>query len=242
MVHPWAMVWLNDAYAMDTTRIVALLKPFLSAPLPAEQLEYISTYIDILVRWNQKLNLTAVRDPEEIVTRHFGESLFAAQLLFGCHVGSNAVAREHASPSPHKSDFAVVDVGSGAGFPGLPLKLCDPALRLTLIESNHKKATFLREVVRALGLREANVSASRAEDFPANSADLVTLRAVERFAFILPTASRLVRPGGRLALFIGQSQVIESVSLTPEFKWQQPVPVPLSTGRVLLIGTRTLGI
>ncbi len=233
---------------MDTARIAALLTPFTANSLSEEQLGNISIYIDMLIRWNQKLNLTAIRDPEQIVTRHFGESLFAAEHLVpaSTHVGADTAARPPERSSASPSDFAkgasnapkVIDVGSGAGFPGVPIKIRFPELELVLIESNHKKATFLREVIRSLRLSDAEVFAGRAEDYPTPSADIVTLRAVERFTSALPVAAHLVAPGGRLGLLIGQSQVAEVAPLTPEFAWAAPVAIPLSTGRVLLSGTR----
>lgn len=207
---------------MDPVRIAELLEPFLATSLSSGQLAYISIYIDLLIRWNARINLTAVREPDQIVTRHFGESLFAARQLF---------------PDPSATG-RVVDVGSGAGFPGLPLKLWAPGLELTLSESSNKKATFLREIVRGLTLTNVNVFAGRAEDLPPASAGLVTLRAVERFESVLPVAARLVASAGRLALLIGESQVRGARELLPAFRWQQPIPVPLSAARVLLIGVR----
>src|SRR6202051_2168238 len=128
--------------------ICDLLAPFIGpVPLSDSQLDAIQAYLDLLLRWNAKLNLTAIRDPEELVTRHFGESLFAARHLFP--VG--------ASLGPE------IDVGSGAGFPGFPLKLWSPSLVLTLIESNQRKATFLREVLRTLKLNSVSVFSDRAE-------------------------------------------------------------------------------
>jgi 16S rRNA (guanine527-N7)-methyltransferase len=210
---------------MDPARIAELLAPFLRTPLSAEQLKHISTYIDILLRWNQKLNLTSVRAPESIVTRHFGESIFAAQNLFAT------------SPdAPQSAGTRSVDVGSGAGFPGLPIKICLPELAVTLIESNHKKATFLREVIRSLTLTGIDVFTGRAEAFPPHSAELVTLRAVERFETVLPAAARLVRFPGRMGLLIGQSQVPRVSALLPHFSWGDPQPIPASEARVLLIG------
>jgi 16S rRNA (guanine527-N7)-methyltransferase len=206
---------------MEKARIAELLRPFLTSDLSDRQLGSISMYIDILARWNQRMNLTAVRQPEDIVTRHFGESLFAAQHLFA----TDAVAS------------TVVDVGSGAGFPGLPIKIWAPTIRLTLIESNHKKATFLKEVVRALGLEEVEVFAGRAEDFTVFTADVVTLRAVERFADILPIAAGLVKTEGRLALLIGSSQIEQAKIVNTDIEWQAPVQVPLSNNRLLLCGT-----
>ncbi|SRR5712692_6218660 len=215
-----------------------------STVLSLSQLQYISTYIDILIRWNARINLTAVRQPEEIVTRHFGESLFTARHLFPSPQTTwgqppSAVQAEHSSaaesPAPH-----LIDVGSGAGFPGLPIKIWAPHLRLTLIEANQKKATFLREVIRILTLTNVNVFAGRAQDFPAR-ADVVTLRAVERFDAVLPAAARLVAPAGRLALLIGQAQVDHAHKLVPHLLWFQPIPIPLSSGRVLLIAASELG-
>lgn len=201
---------------MEENRIAELLGRF-AGELPPESLRQISTYIDILLRWNEKTNLTAVREPEQIVMRHFGESLFAAQALL--------------APD---AELAVIDVGSGAGFPGMPLKLWAPRTRLTLVEAHGKKATFLKEVVRALALGNVNVVAARAETLQ-DQADLVTLRAVEKFDEVLPVAARLVRPGGRLGLLIGAGQVGVAHQL-PEFAWEAPQHVPQSRDRVLLVG------
>lgn len=223
---------------MHTSRIAELLQPFLLSELSAEQLDHISMYIDILTKWNQRINLTALRQPEEIVTRHFGESLFAARYLFP------RVTREPASGlSAAEGDAAshvptVVDVGSGAGFPGLPIKIWAPEVRLTLIESKHKKATFLKEVVRALGLEGVEVFVGRAENFPAATADVVTLRAVERFETVLPIATGLVSPRGRLVLLIGGEQIEQAKSFLPNLEWQTAIPVPLSNNRVLTIAQK----
>jgi 16S rRNA (guanine527-N7)-methyltransferase len=228
---------------MQPTRIAELLEPFLSAnkdnQLTPSDLNHISTYIDILLRWNARINLTAVRDPEEIVTRHFGESLFAARNLFPSriHVGTAAPGCP-AEPSSAANQPTVADLGSGAGFPGLPIKLWAPGISLTLIESNHKKATFLGEVVRSLTLTDVDVQNTRAEAITGLSFDLVTLRAVERFESILPIAGRLVTPGARLALLIGSSQLAHAQSLLPEFSWSKPEPIPASDSRILAVGKR----
>jgi 16S rRNA (guanine527-N7)-methyltransferase len=183
---------------MDASLIAHLLEPFLEADvLPKAQLDSISTYIDILQRWNARINLTAIRNPDEIVTRHFGESLFAARHLF-----PNPSA--YSAPSAVK-DFDVADIGSGAGFPGIPIKLWAPHVSITLIESNHKKATFLREVIRALTLTNINIQNARAESLTGKKFDVVTLRAVERFQATLPIAASLLNPHGRLTLLIGSS-------------------------------------
>ncbi len=154
-----------------------------SAVLSSTQLDHISTYIDILTHWNARINLTAIRDEEEIVTRHFGESLFAARCLFPEGSGSEA----------GKSRVRVADLGSGAGFPGIPIKLWAPSIQLTLIESNHKKATFLREVCRALIFTDVDIRNVRGEGV-GQTYDTVALRAVENFAQALRIAAGLMTP------------------------------------------------
>ena len=213
---------------MTPAAIAGLLVPYmeLTGPgvaLPEVLLSQVSTHLEILLRWNARTNLTAIRVPEEIVTRHFGESLFAARKIFPA--GNSGV------------DLAtrLVDVGSGAGFPGLPMKLWRPQLHVTLIESQKKKATFLREVVRALRLTGVKVQASRAERV-AETFGVVTLRAVERFDEVVGVAAGLVRPSGRLVLLIGEGQVAKAREALPDLKWENPVPIPNSTRRVVLVG------
>ncbi|MGA9510523.1 MAG: 16S rRNA (guanine(527)-N(7))-methyltransferase RsmG [Candidatus Sulfotelmatobacter sp.] len=228
---------------MNTARIAELLQPFLSplpsachseldrrsgeepAALSAIQLDRISTYIDILNRWNARINLTAIRDEEEIVTRHFGESLFAARCLFP-KAASGSQAGDHGR---------VADLGSGAGFPGIPIKLWAPGIQLTLIESNQKKAAFLREVCRSLTLTDVDIQNVRGEEV-VQTYDIVTLRAVEKFAEALRIAARLMTPQGRQALLIGTSQAELARSSLPAMVWKSPLPIPLSQSRVLLLG------
>ncbi len=239
---------------MDIARIAALLEPFLEQPLPPTRLDQISIYIDLLKRWNTRINLTAIRQEEEIVTRHFGESLFMARHLFpnprsssSCHPERSEDMREaHVSaeskdPSRTNtvSSTRVLDIGSGAGFPAVPLKLWAPHIHLTLIESNHKKAAFLHEVARALTLTNINVIADRLETLAARPgsprAQVVTLRAVERFDAILRQAVAFLAPNATLALLIGAAQIPHLTALTT-LNWQPPIPVPQSRARVLSIG------
>ena len=214
---------------MAPRRIAELLAPFLQGPpgspasLTDAQFGQVSAYLDLLLRWNARINLTAVRDPEAMVTRHFGESLFAARLLLA-----------------PESKGSAIDLGSGAGFPGLPLKILAPAVALTLIESNQKKAAFLKEAVRALRLTNVDVLAGRAEQCSA-TADLVTLRAVERYEQALAVAARMVAPGGRLGLLVGALQAGRTPQLLAGFGWQAPVAIPQASARVLLVGTNQDG-
>jgi 16S rRNA (guanine527-N7)-methyltransferase len=208
--------------AVDTASIARLLRPF--AELSVTQLEQTATYLGLLLKWNAKVNLTAVRDPRQILTRHFGESFFAAQqLLVAGWSGS------------------VIDFGSGAGFPGLPVAMFAPSAQVTLIESNAKKATFLNEVISFLELKNARVARQRAENY-SGTATLVTMRAVEKFEAAIPVVLNLVQPGGRLALMIGTGQMGTAMRVAAELSWSQAVPVPQSHSRVLLVGTKQVNV
>lgn len=205
---------------MEKEQIRALLVPFLGGePISDDKLALLSGHFDLLLKWNARVNLTAIREPEQILIRHFGESLFAARRL---------------SQTPSLSG-SLIDVGSGAGFPGVPIKVWAPKILVTLVESQQKKATFLREVARVLALPDLEVANQRAEQL-GRQADVVTLRAVEKFHDALLVAASLVKPAGRLALLIGRPQVSTASSLLPGFVWDEPVPIPLSLARVLLIG------
>jgi 16S rRNA (guanine527-N7)-methyltransferase len=218
---------------MKQDQIAVLLKPFLDSPLIPIQLQQISTYVDLLLRWNARINLTAIRDPEQMLTRHFGESLFLARHLF--------------SANPAGTAPSVIDIGSGAGFPALVLKIWEPGIQLTMIESNHKKAAFLREIGRSLGLAGVNVLADRAEALAATGAfnnmtyghiraGTVTLRAVEDFPKILRVAIRFLLPEARLAMLIGKRQLTVAEA-TLDLSWRV-YPVPESLERIVAIGVR----
>lgn len=185
--------------ALTESAIEDLLQPYLapagdhpiSTVVPPELYAQLATYLDLLLKWNARTNLTAIRDPEEIVRRHFGESLFAGLQLVG------RVA----------DDARLLDFGSGAGFPGLPIQLLLPGLRVTLAESQGKKASFLREAVRVLGLSASTtVWAGRVEDLPdADRFDVVTLRAVDRMEVAVMAARGRVAEGGWLVQLVTEA-------------------------------------
>lgn len=201
---------------MEIGKIAELLSPF--AALSPHQLEATSIYIDILQRWNARINLTAIRDAEDIVTRHFGESYFAAKSLL-------------------TDDWTgvVIDLGSGAGFPGMPMAICRPKASVVLIESNGKKAAFLQEASARIGLKNVGVFNGRGEAFT-RKGDLVVMRAVENFEKAIVVAASLVKPGGRFGLLIGDKQVEAARELLLGIRWNEPVSVPQSKSRVLLVG------
>lgn len=179
---------MSGEATLPEQRIAELLRPFAGElELSPRVLGQISGYLDLLVRWSARVSLTSIREPEEIVRRHFGESLFVAGVL-----------RERLSPGAELLDF-----GSGAGFPGLPLQMALPEVRVTVAESQARKVAFLREVVRTLGL-EAEVWSRRVEEMPEKHRfDVVTMRAVDRMGKMQRLAEARVGAGGWLALLVG---------------------------------------
>jgi 16S rRNA (guanine527-N7)-methyltransferase len=198
--------------ALTEDRIATLLQPYLSTPSDPALYTQLSLYLDLLLRWNARTNLTAIRDPEEIVRRHFGESLFAAS-----HLGLLL------TPTATLLDF-----GSGAGFPGLPIQLLLPDLRITLAESQGKKATFLREATRTLGL-PTEIWAARVETMPPDRRfNAVTMRAVDNMETALSEAGTRVTSGGLLAILGGRG-------LSPDLPNAQTLPMPEATDSFLYI-------
>ena len=145
-------------------------------------------YLALLDRWNRTYNLTAIRDPGEMVTRHLLDSL-AMHAFIG---------------NPGDGGDRLADLGTGPGLPGIPLAIAKPQLQVTLVESNGKKARFLREAVRTLGLANARVAESRAEALDEPGAyDAITARALDALAGIIKVGGHLLKPGGRLLAMKG---------------------------------------
>ncbi|HXH01013.1 MAG TPA: 16S rRNA (guanine(527)-N(7))-methyltransferase RsmG [Xanthomonadaceae bacterium] len=177
--------------------------------LPADLAAPLADFLALLLRWSRAYNLTAVRDPAQMVTLHLLDSL---------------------SLHPHLDDILVLaDLGSGAGLPGIPLALARPQLHIALVESNGKKARFLREVVRTLGLPNVEVAECRAEAFARPSEfDAITARALDSLAGIIAVGGHLLHDGGRVLAMKGAHPDAELAALPPG--WQllsvQPLRVP----------------
>jgi 16S rRNA (guanine527-N7)-methyltransferase len=198
--------------ALSESQIANLLTPYLPE-VPATLLPQLSAYLDLLLKWNARTNLTAIRDPEEIVRRHFGESLFAAR-----HLDPN-------TPT-------LLDFGSGAGFPGLPIALLRPDIQVTLAESQNKKATFLREVIRTLNL-PTEVWPDRVETMPpARQFHTVALRAVDNMSAALAAAAP--RAAHQLLLLAGSLPALPS-----GFSAEPGIAMPNSSTSLLLRVIRT---
>ena len=205
-----------------------LLAPF-DLDLTSHQLGQVITYLDLLFRWNASINLTAVRTPEECVTRHFGESLYLFRWV--------------------ELRGANLDIGSGAGFPGLALKIAWPDLATTLLEPVAKKRAFLKEVVRACGMESVEVRSERLEEFMGRREapvereekrrrrfDSTTARAVGEVRCLAELATRGLMPGGKLCLWVGHQQALELMRDVRSLAWEAPLHLPRAEQREILIG------
>jgi 16S rRNA (guanine527-N7)-methyltransferase len=186
--------------------------------LDAEQVARLEAYLGLLVQWNARMNLTSVREPEAIVRRHFAECIFAAQQI------------------PHQVK-TLLDFGSGAGLPGIPIAICRPKIGVTLAESQGKKAAFLREAVRTLGLK-AEVWGGRVEAMPAERVfDAVTLRAVDRMAEACRVAVHRLAVGGWLGVFTTRRKE-EALEKLEGIRWVGVEAIPGSEQEILKTGER----
>lgn len=182
--------------------------------LPPPAMAQLSRYLELLLHWNRRVNLTGLRQPRAIVRRLFAESLYVSRVV--------------------ELRGWLVDIGSGAGFPGLALKLVAPELRVTLVEARHKKCAFLKEVTRECGFAPVEVVAERFEDWAARqtkAADIITTRAVERDAKLLAAIRQLLGPGGHAVFFTTAKLAKRLVSLgASSFS-----PYPTETNRGILL-------
>jgi len=173
----------------DEATVRQLLEPF-ALSLSSDQIGQLVAYLELLLRWNKRINLTGVRDWESCVSRHFGESLYLGRWV--------------------KLNGRLLDIGSGAGFPGLCLKIIFPDLSVTLLEPVAKKRAFLKEVARVCGMNLVEVRGERLGDFAGGASppvyDSATARAVGHLEELLPLASRCLKPGGELFLWLGPRQ------------------------------------
>jgi 16S rRNA (guanine527-N7)-methyltransferase len=179
-------------------------------------------YLALLDRWNRTYNLTAIRDPREMVGKHLLDSL---------------------AMHPHVAGGSLAVVGTGAGLPGIPLALAKPGLQVTLVESNGKKARFLREAVRTLGLANARVAESRAEALDEPGAyDAITARALATLPLIIELGGHLLKPGGRLLAMKAAVPDDEIAALPPGWRVEtvHPLTVPgLAAERHLVVVGRS---
>jgi 16S rRNA (guanine527-N7)-methyltransferase len=204
-------------FSISDQQIAEGLSPYAISP-NRDQISKIRDYIQLLLQWNRSVSLTSITEPLEIVGRHFGESMFASKLV-------------------PVENCRLVDIGTGAGFPGLALKIACPAIQVTLIESNKKKCAFLSEVIRKLGLPEVEVRAERFEQIRPESiqANFITSRAVGEFKEILRWSRKVLVSRGHLIFWVG-SEDSTRIAATSGWSWQPATKVPDSQRRFVLIG------
>jgi 16S rRNA (guanine527-N7)-methyltransferase len=193
-------------------------------PLALETAEKFAAYLTLLQKWNARTNLTAIRDEEGILSRHFLESILCAHKL-------------------PQGIVSLLDFGSGAGFPGIPIALIRPEISVTLAESQNKKAAFLREAVRTLGLN-TKVHSARAETLPITF-DAVTLRAVDNMSAAIPAAIQLLNPSGWLVILttLEDAPAIQTkASESAQFYWSEVEPQPANSSRFLLLGQQKITV
>jgi 16S rRNA (guanine527-N7)-methyltransferase len=211
---------MDESSSATGTRLNALLVEAGLGPVDAVEAKRFEDYCSLLIRWNARVNLTAIRDEEGILARHFVESIACARALPG------GIA-------------TLLDFGSGAGFPGMPIAICRPEIAVTLAESQGKKAAFLQEAVRVAGV-SAEVHGRRAEELGTRF-DCVALRAVDRMPQAVQAAARLVAPGGWLALMTTGSELERlKTAAGPEFSWGSVVALPGGEERLLALGERKI--
>lgn len=188
-------------------------------PLPEGTAEKFESYLALLLKWNARLNLTAIREPSEIVRRHFLECMQCAEAL-------PPVA-------------TLLDFGSGAGFPGIPIALLRPEIAVTLGESQAKKAAFLREVVRSLELK-ASVFGGRIETMDSSLCfEAVTLRAVDKMTEACAMAWNRLQPGGWLIVFATPSTEPTIRGAASSISWANPVPLVGARESFLMPGQKS---
>jgi 16S rRNA (guanine527-N7)-methyltransferase len=155
----------------------------LGVGLSDQQIDGLERYLALLEKWNRVYNLTAIREPERMVTHHLLDSLAIL---------------------PHVRGPRVLDVGSGAGLPGIPLAMASPGLAVTLVDSSHKKAAFLQQAVAELQLANATVVTARVESWQTDARyDTIVSRALADLGEFVSAAARLLAPGGTIAAMKG---------------------------------------
>jgi 16S rRNA (guanine527-N7)-methyltransferase len=210
---------IGESRILAGVRLNALLVDARFDPLASSLAGRFEADLSLLLQWNSRVNLTAIRDQEGILSRHFVESIACARAL------PAGIA-------------TLLDFGSGAGFPGIPIALCRPEIAVTLAESQGKKAAFLSEAVRTLGL-SSKVHSARAETLDCGF-DCVTLRAVDHMPQAVRAAAHLISPAGCLALMTSPNELPSLQTIAgQDWLWLEPALLPGSDTRLLAIGSRS---
>lgn len=203
---------------LSDSHIREILAPYATHEPDEELCSGIRIYIATLLQWNAKIALTAITDVETILRIHFGESFFAA----------NAAS---------VTNGRAADIGTGAGFPGLPMRMLHPSIRLSLVEPIAKKTAFLSEVARKTGISDVSVHRCRMEDLPDNISafDFITARALGEYDKLLDWSKRRLSRHGKCVLLVGEK---ETMALEGQrgWNWDRPQRIPQTEARFVLAG------
>ena len=171
--------------------------------LNKEQISKFERYLDLLLEWNEKFNLTAITDKDEIEEKHFIDSIELVKYF-------------------DVKNKTLLDVGSGAGFPGIPLAIVEPTLKVTLLESNGKRVSFLREAINVLDLKNVDIIQGRVEELGTREKyDFVTARAVKELNILLELCFYLVKVGGSFVAYKSSGVDEEILNAKHAFKCLQ---------------------
>lgn len=184
--------------------------------LTEEQTSRLANHYSMLCRWNQRLNLTRITEPREAARLHYAESLFGARFIAGAQT--------------------LLDIGSGAGFPAIPIAVARPDVHVTALEANHKKSLFLKEAKDELGLANLKVVTSRLEEFDWDGYEMLTSRALDRAESILPSVIERLSATQKLMIYCA-ADLVANITGRVNYKIETH-RIPLSEARLVAIVTQ----
>ncbi len=191
----------------------AAIESFAMEPLTERQYEQLTGHYDMLCAWNRRVNLTRIIEPSEAARLHYAESIFGSRFIAG---------------APR-----TLDIGSGAGFPGIPLAVAKPELQMTALESNHKKAVFLQEAVARLNIANVSIARARLEDFDWSSFELLVSRALDRAEEVFCSMIERIKPPQELMIYSTPGLLAALEKQMPAGYGVETHPIPLAESRFI---------
>jgi 16S rRNA (guanine527-N7)-methyltransferase len=206
----------RDQTATFQSELETAISIFGIEALTEEQTTRLVRHYAMLCRWNQRLNLTRITEPREAARLHYAESLFGASFIAGAHT--------------------LLDIGSGAGFPAIPLAVARPDVQVTALEANQKKSLFLKEAKDDLGLANLKVATARLEELEWDGYELLTSRSLDRAEAILPSNIERLSAKQNLILYCGP-YLVAKLEGRVNYKIETH-PIPHSEARLIAIFSR----
>jgi len=206
----------RDQTAAFKSELETAISSFGIEALTEEQTTRLVGHYSMLCRWNQRLNLTRITEPREAASLHYAESVFGVSFIAGAHT--------------------LLDIGSGAGFPAIPLAVARPDVQVTALEANQKKSLFVKEAKDELGLANLKVVTARLEEFDWAGYEVLTSRALDRAEAILPSVIERLSAKQKLMLYCGPD-LVAKVAGRVNYKTETH-PIPHSEARLIAILSR----